>query len=370
MLAFFLANVGAQRNPAHNEHFDPTSPLASETRIDRGFTPSLRPNRGITLEDFSGPSGQSARGLPMHVENLVLTHSAVPEHDGQLAAAFLQWDGGADPAAGERLLELPISGLAAGVDLSHYTHLEFRAGRARGDDLLEPTPLLVQLVNADGSFSEALDPAAYGMRLDGPVGGPYNTHVVLQTARIPLTAFENAARAALRGVRFTFPGASGADLFIASVRASLGSGSLSPIQATGGPARPEASPAAPNDIVRLPPRNPSQVLPGERPPLIRQLSVEGNSVLALRTVEGRKVELELLTQQPFLAQDDQLLLELGNVRSTQSRHPDGALDRVVFTVDAQAFASVRNQEPIEVRYNSNDSRRWAFGPLEKSRLLP
>jgi hypothetical protein len=370
MLAFFLANVGAQRNPSLESHFDPTAPLLSNTRIDRGFTPALRPNRGITLEDFSRPSGQSTRGGAMLVQGLDLAHTGVPEHDGVLQAAALDWssaDGEAAP--GERFLEVPLSAAPGGVDLSGYTHLEFRTGRARGDDLLLPTPLLVQLVNADGTLTEALDTAAYGIRLDGPVGGPYNTHVVLQTARLPLTDFPGAAREALRGVRFSFPGPAGATLYIAAVRASLGTGSLSPVQATGRPARPDARPAAAGGLSGAALANLSQVLPGQRPAVVRQLNVDGNAVVALRA-SARDVEIELVTEQAFRPLDDQLLLQLGDVETRLSRHPDGDLQRAIFTLDAQAFAASPNGAPLIVRYASNDVQRWDFGQLDKGLLTP
>jgi hypothetical protein len=371
MLAFFSANVGAQRNPSLESHFDPTAALLSNTRIDRGFTPALRPNRGLTLEDFSGPSGQSSRGQPMVEQNLVVTHTGVPEHDGVLEAASLAFGAAdAESPASERFLEIPLSAAPAGVDLSGYTHLEFRTGRESGDDLLAPTPLSVLLVNADGSLSEPLDTAAYAVRLDGPVGGPYNTHIVLQTARLPLTDFVGATRESLRGVRFVFPGAGGATVYIASLRASLGTGSLSPVQATGAPARPDTRTASGSDITLLPGSNGSQVLPGERPPLVRQLNVDGNSVVAVRNTEDQNVEIEVLTEQPFQPLDDQLVLEIGDVRCTRSRHPDGELERAVFTLDARSFAAARDGDTIIVRYASNDMRQWEFGPLEKARLLP
>lgn len=371
MLAFFSANVGAQRNPSLEAHFDPTTPLLSNTRIDRGFTPALRPNRGITLEDFSGPSGQTARGQAMTAQNLVVTHTGVPEHDGVLDAASLTFDGAdGEPAADERFLEIPISAAPEGVDLSGYTHLEFRTGRERGENFLAPTPLSVRLINADGSLSEALDAASYAIRLDGPVGGPYNAHVVLQTARLPLTDFVGATRDALRAVRFELPGPDGAAVFIASVRASLGTGSLSPVQATGVPARPDTRTPSGGDIARLPGGNGSQVLPGERPPVVRELNVEGNSVVAVRNADDQNVEIEVLTEQPFRPLDDQLVLQIGDVRCTRSRHPDGNLERAVFTLDADSFAAARDGATIVVRYASNDVRQWEFGPLEKARLLP
>jgi hypothetical protein len=299
----------------------------------------------------------------------VETHTGVPEHDGVLAAASLDWSSAdPEPPAGERFVEIPFS--AAGVDVSSYTHLEFRTGRERGDDLLVPTALLVQLVNADGSLSEPLDAAEYAIRLDGPVGGPYNTHVVLQTARLPLTDFIGATREALRGVRFSFPGPGGATVFIASLRASLGTGSLSPVQATGVPARPDARTPPGGDIARLPSGNGSQVLPGERPPVVRQLNVEGNSVVAVRSTESQNVEIEVATEQPFQPLDDQLVLQVGDVQCNRSRHPNGDLERAVFTLDARSFAAAQDGETIVVRYASNDIRQWEFGPLEKARLLP
>jgi hypothetical protein len=369
MLAFFLANVGAERNPSLEELFDPTAPLLSSTRVDRGFTPSLRPNRGITLEDFSGEEGQSARGQPLVVQNLALRQGSVPEHDGRLDAARLDWTGAdPEPPPGERFLQVPFSARPEGLDLSAYTHIEFRTGRSHGDDLLEPTPLLVRLVNADGTLSESLDTAAYGVRLDGPVGGPFDTHVVLQTARLPLTAFAGAERGALGGVRFVFPGPGGASVYIASVRASLGSGTLSPIQATGATPSPGAT-LAPGDLAGTL-GAPSQVRPGERPPLVRELSVDGNSIVALRSAEDQTIELELLTEDPFQARDDQLLLQIGELRSTRSRHPDGALARVVFSLDRGSFAAARDGAPIVVTYASNGAREWQFGPLRKAQLQP
>ncbi|MEO8179083.1 MAG: kelch repeat-containing protein [Deltaproteobacteria bacterium] len=87
MLSFFLANVGRDKNPALSELFDPTSPVELNTRVDRGYTSSLRLNRGITLEDFSGPNAESAHGLASIEKNVTVVHGSVPEHDPQLRAA-------------------------------------------------------------------------------------------------------------------------------------------------------------------------------------------------------------------------------------------------------------------------------------------
>lgn len=359
LLAFFSANVGSDSNRALNELFDPTSPLGTGTRIDRGHTPGLRPSRGITLEDFSGPTGSSAHGLPLLRQNIELEHGSVPEHDPELRAASIEWLAGAsaNPEAA-RFLELPLSTATAGIDLGAYTHLELRAGRLASDALLEPTPLIIQLVNADGSRSEPVDAADHGLRLDGPVGGPYGTHLVLQTARLPFAAFAGAAREALRAVRFEFPGAGGAHLYLANVRASLGSASLSPATAERASAdgmRRQLEPAG------------AAIVPGLGTEPSRELSRTGNSIVALRAVDAR-VEIELRSAQPFHALDDHLVLDMGPVRASGSRHPDGDLTRVVFGLTAAAFAAAPDGETLRVRYATNERRQWEFGALDKSRL--
>ncbi len=377
MLAFFAANVGAGHNSALNALFDPTSPLESGTRIDRGHTPSLRPNRGITLEDFDAATGQSARGLPIVAQNVSVAHVAVPEHDPGSRAARIDWPasatGQAPIAPNDRWLEVPFSAAREGIDLSAYTHLEFRVGRAAADDRLAPTPLVVRLIDGAGSLSEPIDVAAFGVRLDGPVGGPFNSHVVLQTARIPLAAFGAGRGAAVRGVRFGFPDVRGARLYLGNVRASLGTASLSPTQTGNGPGRPTATPlpaAEPGAASALRAANASSIIPGVRARTVRELSAQGNQVVALRAQEGGRVEIELLTPRAFRAQDDRLVLDIGQVRAARSRHPAGNLNRVVFTLDAGAFAAVANGERLLVRYASNDLRQWDFGVLDKSRLRP
>jgi hypothetical protein len=366
MLTFFLANVGRQRNSALNELFDPTSALETSTRIDRGYTSSLRPNRGLSLEDFSGPTGVTARGLPTSALNVEVAHTSLPEHDRRLRGAAVAWSASVPGAAPERYFELPLSTTPEGLDLGGYTHLDFRAGRSFGDDPRAATALVVQLVNADGSLSQPLDGASYGLRLDGPVGGPSGSHLVLQTARIPLAAFPGGTPAAVRGIRFGFPGAAGARLFISSVRVGLGSASLSPVQATRGGSASSGSPgtASPEPPSPLA----SDVILGQRPRAVRQLFADGNAVVALRALDDRRVEIELASPQPFSAQGDLLVLDVGAQRATQSRHPGGSLQRVVFTLNAQSFAQARSGERLRVRYASNDLRQWDFGQLDKARL--
>jgi hypothetical protein len=374
LLTFFVANVGAERNPVLNELFDPTSSLQGGSRIDRGYTPSLRPNRGLTLEDFSGMTGLNARGQPLVMRNVSLSQESVPEHDASLRSARIDWlptaSGQPPSPPDDRFLQLPFSARPEGIDLSDYTHLEFRVGRGAADNLLAPSPLIVQLVNADGSLSDALDAGAFGVRLDGPVGGPFNTHVVLQTARIPLTAFPGALRTALQGVRFGFPDPGGARLYLASVRVSLGTASLSPLQTGNGPSHAGANPLPPGVPDADGDANASHVILGARAPKTRERNVEGNRLLGLHAIDNRHVDIELSTARAFQAQDDHLVLYLGNVQSVRSRHPDGDLTRVTFTLDARDFIAAADGEPLLVRYATSNAREWDFGALDKSLLRP
>jgi hypothetical protein len=175
---------------------------------------------------------------------------------------------------------------------------------------------------------------------------------------------------ALRGVRFSFPGAAGASLYLADLRAGLGSASLSPIQSTTSSRGGASGAGTPAEPAPAPPLAANQVVPGTRPRVVRQLVRDGNAVVALRALQNGAVEIELNTQQPFLPQGDQLVLNLGNVQSAQSRHPDGALSRVIFTLDGARFNQARDGVSMQVGYASNTARQWDFGVLNKAELRP
>jgi hypothetical protein len=233
----------------------------------------------------------------------------------------------------------------------------------------------VQLINADGTLSEPLDASAFGVRLDGPVGGPFNTHVVLQTARIPLGAFGGGTPEAVRGVRFGFPDGKAARVYLANVRASLGSASLSPLQGGQSSLRPRPSPfpvtvAGQEPSPSTTPTTPTTIIPGTRAPVPRRQDTEDNRIVAIQQVEGGRIELELASAQAFQARGERLSLALGTVQSTRSRHPGGDLSSVTFTLEAAEFASIPNGTRVLVRYGTDDALQWDFGPLDKSLLAP
>ena len=94
------------------------------------------------------------------------------------------------------------------------------------------TSFSVRLVGGDGTLSSAIPISNY-LTLTGPVGGLVtfigtSPHPILQTIRVPLASFGNAAVVAnLRGVRFTFDDTKADEIFIGNIRLSTVSG-LSP----------------------------------------------------------------------------------------------------------------------------------------------
>jgi hypothetical protein len=116
--------------------------------------------------------------------------------------------------------------------------------------------------------------------------------------------------------------------------------------------------------------NASRVIPGTRRTVAPEVNVQGNAIVALRVAGRQNVEIELSSPRPFQAQDDQLVLEIGALQSARSRHPQGDLTRVVFTLDARDFAAASNSDRLLVRYALSDARQWDFGALDKSLLRP
>ena len=365
VLDFFLANVGDGVDPRRNDRFDPALDVDVQTRIDRGYTPGISLERAVNLEDFRAPGGLSMRRLPFVVSGVSVTHGQVPEHDPGLRAALVRWSGN-----DEHFIEIHFVPEGESLDLRGYDSFDVRLDRAPdAENPPEPTALEVQLLGADGALSPPLSAADYGVRLDGPGGGPFGPHSMLQTLRIPLDDFGAGLAAAVRGVRFSVPKDSSGALFIANLRASVDNaraGSSGDVEiATLPPLAPPAAPTrtrTPSVLSAPPPLGPRALAS-------RQVISQGNRVVSLRSV-GLGAELELVTREPFEARDDVLVLDIGALHVARARHPHGDLARVVFSLSGPELARVRDGDPVSVRYATNRAREWDFGVLDTSRLLP
>ncbi len=342
MLAFFLANVGQNREAVWDRLFDPRFPvppsLAALTRVDRGMTPTADEEITLRLEDFLGPTGIGTSGLPNDASNIHIEHGPLPEHDALLQGARISWTSAGEDTWFQANFTRPGQGLS----LTSYATLEFRVDRAPSglNSYFEPAHFSVQLVDAEGGLSEPLDIADF-VDLRGPPGGPFGDfHAMLQTVRLPLAAFRADNLHDIRGVRFTFDKTPSGELFLANLRASKQGALTSHPLAT----RPE----------------PGREL---RPqPLVRK-QVSGRVVRLERRKDGQ-LELELRSDVPFTVRDELLTLVVGELETAASRYPDpNDQRRVVFTLTPRELAGVKAGEPLRVRYGRGPSNpEWMFGP--------
>lgn len=366
MLAFFQANVGGSTQPSLNDWFNPEQVVQFEPRVDRGYTPGLSAARSMQLEDFTQDSGTSSFGLPNDTSsNMTVTHGPLPEHDGTYRAGNISWDSG-DPST---YFQTNFDRIGMGFDLRNYALLDFRIDRP-WDDLLNPIggtcDVRVQLVNSDNSLSSMVSVSDY-VSLQGPVGGPYSYHAVLQTVRIPLTLFSSANLASIRGVRFSFPTDATGRIYLGNVRATVSTEVSGPI------ALVSSASAAPS-VSSSPPGAPlSAIAPKAQPagPIMTTQSVaSGNAMVALRsTADGTSVEVELSSPTPFKGRGTLLTLVIGKASTGSSRYVDGDLKHIIFTLPRSAFDALQGGEPISVQYGRGRSDiAWDFGSLDKSRL--
>jgi hypothetical protein len=195
------------------------------------------------------------------------------------------------------------------------------------------------------------------LSLTGPVGSLVlgfgsAGHPILQTARIPLTAFGNAAIVKnLRGVRFTFDDTRRDEVYIANIQFSKLNGLL-----------------APSFVI--------PILPGADTAL-ESTNVSANDVnqiKSMRSVQsatlGNTVEIELSSNREFLPQGELLVLRIGSQEFSLSRYPNtGETNTVVFTLTAEEWSRVSQSEPVAVQYgNGTNYNGWNFGKVDKTLL--
>jgi hypothetical protein len=91
----------------------------------------------------------------------------------------------------------------------------------------------------------------------------------------------------------------------------------------------------------------------------------------IKTV-GSMVEVEFASDQEFTPRDALIELHLGENVYSRSRAPsDGSLNRIIFVVPADEFASkVNDGDPVWIDYRGQQERgqTWNFGKLNKRQL--
>lgn len=384
MVSFFAANVSADTSMAHlNTVFDPrfrvvTQPI--EPRIDLGFTPAQSSAESLKLEDFDQASGVSSHMQPTVRSTVVVNNGSVPSHPGLRGGEFT-WN----MAGANTFFETRFRAAGSGLNLAGFQFLDLRVARVPDTTLnpATPTDFSIALVNPDGSRSSAVNISSYVV-LDGPVGnagingGP---QPILQTARIPLSAFSGVSLGAVRGVRLTFAATATGHITVANIRATR-SGGITPLSVTAAAAQTASAElsAASSGVRRTPGGTSdappvgfagSQVIPqpAAAAPAVAHIT-SGNAVVRIATASDPSwVEVELSSTTPFTPRAPLLVLDIGSVRSTLSGFVRGDIRRVVFRLPKTDWDRITSGAPMSVRYDGRASATvWSFGAIDKNAL--
>ena len=367
-VAFFVANVGASKLPDYNRIFNPQFALpasvANVTRVDRGYTDSPDSSFTSVFDNFTGPTGFNSNGPANSSSNVFVVHGHVANHDPlQQFAALVSWNG-AGPGT---FFQSNVTNPGNGVDASSFGTLDFRLSRQCADpaDLLcnktsnwfnFETNFSIRLVSANGALSNAVQLRDY-LSLTGPVGSlvlGFGTagHPILQTARIPLSAFGNAGIVSnLRGVRFTFDDTRRDEIYLANIQLSRVNGLLAPTNVFS---------ILPTDDTLLDDPNGG--------------GNDINQIKSMRSVQsaslGNAVEIELNSSREFLPQGEMLVLRIGAQEFSLSRYLNtGETNTVVFTLTAEEFARISQGDAVKVQYGSGGNYTgWNFGKVDKNML--
>jgi hypothetical protein len=243
------------------------------------------------------------------------------------------------------------------INLSGYLALEFRVALQCSGSLCSASPnptgdvdFSIALANSNGTLSSPLRLKSFAV-VRRPVGS-FSTNVLMQTVRIPLSAFAGADLARFRGVRFTFDQTSSRSILLANVRMTrktTGPGGVAPAlqpqlaASAGGPDAAALAQAA-NDVNRI--------------VAIRRLA-RSEQLDAARPA----VELEVMSSRPFPVGGALPELRVGNDRYTLSRFADATSERLIFTLTADEFDALADGADVAV--NVGGAAPWAFGALSR-----
>jgi hypothetical protein len=347
MFDFFRANVGPRRADNLSDLFNPELFVPFESRVDRGYSPGEGVADHLKLEEFTRAAGTSYFNVRNTHSRVTVTHEVPSAHDSSLKAALVKWTSNSSST----YFQVNFANQGGGIDLSRYDLLDIRVGRS--NDNLNRTDLAyvdVQLINANNSVTGAVALGDYVgglVKASGP--GWEGGHVMLPTARIPLTSFSGAQLGRIRGVRFTPRSTPTGAMYLANIRATYST-------YVGDTASPRGA-------------TPQVVSVAQRTTAPTQTIVSGNSVDSITTTpDGNSVEVALSSSTPFRVRDQLLALEVGGqVRSRFSRHPSGNVKKVVFRMPKTDFEALPANEAVRVRYGSGPGPAWDFGRMDKSR---
>ena len=362
MLSFFKGYVGKDADPAAATQFNPeyavSDELAEITRLDRGYNDSANAEVTTALETFSKPrSDTSDRGVRNRMKGVKVKHAALRQHDHLHRGAIVRWtakDSGA-------YFQNNWTRVRKAIDLSKDRTLSFRVARDEHENNVdETTDFTIHLVHGSGRLSKGVKLSSL-LQLNGPVGGRWDTHSILQTVRIPLSAFEGVRLSQIRGIRFAFDATESGSIYLSDISVSkLGRGSL------GGVSGQKRSPAVVEDLYSLAPA--PEVVTADRNRIVAIRSREAGS-LSIDCPEFATHEIEVASEVPFEAKNSLLVLRIGNTESFYSRRPEtGELDRLLFALSPENIQALEAGEKIEITYSSAPAAERPIVPLSPENL--
>lgn len=222
---------------------------------------------------------------------------------------------------------------------------DFRLSRLGGAAVsLAPLGLSVQLLNSDDTLSA---PVSIRDHVDLP---SYGGHVVLDTVRIPLSAFTSVNLTAVRGARFVFDDTAAGAVALTGLRFSR-----STLATTPAPSTP-----------------PTHVEPSPVPERARGTVrvTHGNRLTGARAQPSNEVEVALESDVAFHVTDDLARLRIGDHDVVLSNYDtDGDTHRIVFRIAPDELDTLTDGAPMQVRYGRESaSFEWDFGTFEKAAI--
>jgi hypothetical protein len=302
------------------------------------------------VDNFDRGTGTSSANVANNSAGLTTySHgSAGSSHASQQRAATVSWS----TAGAGRFLQTNASQPGVPINLSGFLALEFRVALQCSGSLCSASPnptgdldFSIALANSNGTLSSPLRLKSFAV-VRRPVGS-FSTNVLMQTVRIPLSAFAGADLARFRGVRFTFDQTSSRSILLANVRRTrktAGPGGLAPTSQPSEFAAGAARASAAGDVNRI--------------VAIRRLA------RSAQLDDARPaVELEVTSSRPFPVGGALPELRVGTGRYTLSRFADATSERLIFTLTADEFDALADGADVAVTVGG--AAPWAFGALSR-----
>ncbi len=389
VMSLFRAHVGGDAQAAWGELLDPAftlpAPLAAASTFERSFTDATELGPMLPVDDFT--SGSSSAGIASTATNVTFAAEMVPNHDVTLSAGAVSWNTATQTTADIASYQINLAPTGSGYALSPYQTLEFRVAlqcttspgstyACASPNPLNggvPTNFSIALVRADGTLTPSVALADYAT-VQGPVGGyGDNLHPVLQTVRIPLSAFGSTS-ALYRAARATFDRTPSGAIWLTDARlsqsndADLAAGATSVMRLASAQvataSRPASAQLASVDTNAAKPAS----LAGGRLSAIRSAaatpSIAGTEGPA--TEAAGQVEVEVTSTAPIPVRDSLLTLEVDGQSFTTSRFADdGSTTKAIFTVSRSAFEALPDRAAVTL---VDGAEHASFGTLDKSAL--